>query len=315
MTYRKPEGLTHAANRKRTAYLRETGQGGCVPAGPVQERIRYLNRERGIPFRVISDRTGVDLRMVKAHAGGFFFNGVPLTECLKRTEKAILSARFSEEDVHFRPVLGTRRRLQALFASGFSLDVIAEGVGVSRNRASAVTIGRQSLELVTDDLARRVAETYRKLETASPADFGVTELNSKRNRNRARRLGYAPRQCWDPDTIDDPEAFPEWTGACGTALGLRIHYRDGIDACERCLRARQELRPSARQVPPVNGARIRQAREAKRMSIPGLAKRLGVHPSSVNYWEIGRSSPRSPEVFDKMLQVLGVTEEDICEGV
>jgi hypothetical protein len=39
---------------------------------------------------------------------------------------------------------------------------------------------------------------------------------------------------WDDDTIDDPNAVPEYTGRCGSIVGALIHLRESIPMCPPC---------------------------------------------------------------------------------
>ena len=307
MPYQKPAGLSHAANRKRIAYLQETGQGGYVPAGPVQERIRYLKDRRGITLLTIAERADVDKRMIKAHYLGYFYKDVPLDQCFWRTEQAILTARFTAADGHSVPPDGGRRRLQALAAAGYPQKFLGDQLGWSTARVCAIAKGRQGLTFLTVEVDQKITRVYEKYEMSPPGDHGIAASTIVRALGYARKNGYAPAHCWDSDTIDDPDAIPEWTGACGTAEGLRIHQREGIPACPPCLAV--NLGPAAGAL-SLNPAKLKAAREARGLSHQDVGDILGVHNSTVHYWETGRSAPRSRTITDRYLAVLDLDPED-----
>lgn len=90
---------------------------------------------------------------------------------------------------------GTRRRLQALAALGWSWHNLAPMFGCTRGAVSLWVRGRH----VHAETRERVRAVYETLAgTAGP---------SAESRRRAVQRGWAPPQAWD-DTIDDPDATP-----------------------------------------------------------------------------------------------------------
>lgn len=152
------------------------------------------------------------------------------------------------------PSLGLRRRLQALVADGWPMSFLAEIGGVT------VQAVLQQCEREADAHASTIAKwvpIYEKLCATDPLDNGVTELGVKRAKGNAARRGWAGSWCWDDDTIDDPDAFPEWTGACGTVTGYNLHRSEQVHVksivdkhgktrvtvlCGPCCRARVEAK-------------------------------------------------------------------------
>jgi len=90
--------------------------------------------------------------------------------------------------------------------------------------------------------ARAMRALYDELWQADPADHGASPGGITRARRYAAERRWAPPQAWDDDTIDNPDAFPDWTGQCGTPQGVGAHRRAGIPACDPCRRARNEAR-------------------------------------------------------------------------
>jgi hypothetical protein len=135
---------------------------------------------------------------------------------------------------------GVRRRMQALVADGFGYNVIGDVMGI-RLQAVYQLCTRESLAFAST--LSYVVPVYEKLAGQDPYAYGATKLGVSRAKGVARRKGWAPSHCWDEDTIDDPQAAPEWTGQCGTVYGFRIHYRDGIlPVCGPCSKARTVAR-------------------------------------------------------------------------
>ena len=91
--------------------------------------------------------------------------------------------------------VGTRRRLQALVAMGWSQSEIARRLGV--DPANATKLFR--CVLVHAVTARRVAGLYDELS--------MTHGGSRRALNVAAREGWLRPLDWDDDLIDGPEHF------------------------------------------------------------------------------------------------------------
>jgi transcriptional regulator with XRE-family HTH domain len=53
------------------------------------------------------------------------------------------------------------------------------------------------------------------------------------------------------------------------------------------------------------GEKLREAREAKRLSQARLAREIGVSRHSVNHYESGYSLPESPEIVKKIAEIVG----------
>ncbi|MDT0270614.1 helix-turn-helix transcriptional regulator [Streptomyces sp. DSM 44915] len=92
---------------------------------------------------------------------------------------------------------GTRRRLQALVAIGYSLTRIADAAGLSRTALGHIANG--DVAGVRPTTARAVAEVYRRW---SGADGGSAWC-----RTYAAKQGWHGPAAWDD--IDDPDAVPE----------------------------------------------------------------------------------------------------------
>lgn len=131
------------------------------------------------------------------------------------------------------PNLGTRRRLQGFAAEGFPHQFVADGCGMNRSSVSNLAQIGTASGLCTWGTVATIEAFSRKMEGSHPEDFGIDQASISKARTHARKKGWAPRMCWDEDSIDNPSASPEWTGACGTSSGYYVHLREGISVMER----------------------------------------------------------------------------------
>lgn len=127
------------------------------------------------------------------------------------------------------PCVGSVRRLQALRAAGFPIKapILEEISGVPAAALRTISAGGRAYVFYSTHV--RIERLYDKLCDADPADYGITELSIRKAKTHARKGNMAPPMCWDADTIDDPDAFPEWTGACGSVTGYNLHRKHGIN--------------------------------------------------------------------------------------
>ena len=130
---------------------------------------------------------------------------------------------------------GTRRRLRALVAAGWPQLRLAQRLGWNASNFGDTLHGDRQVRVRT---ARAAVALYDQLWRADPREHGVDNQAYSRTRRRAADLRWAPVGAWDDDTIDDPAAFPDWTGRCGTPEGSNAHYRAGIPVCPPCRQAR-----------------------------------------------------------------------------
>lgn len=235
-----PEELERVRRKERlSAYRRQAFGGGLVPAGRMQAAIRHWVDDLGITQAVISKQSGMSLATIEQHYVGHNSVG-PLLRCSRDTARAVLRLNYGPEDRQYWPAAGIRRRLQALVAAGYTTRWLATEIGKTYQQVSAfirgftVNMETSRVERVFGD---RVIETYDKYIDVDPASLGHKLHAISYARTTARKGGYAPAHCWDADTLDDPQAIPEWTGRCGTRDGWDIHIREDIPLCDPCRKA------------------------------------------------------------------------------
>lgn len=218
------------------ALRRHRGEGGMVPNDKVRARLAFLIDEKGIPARTIAKRAGVTEAMVLGHYHGYRrtgghnhgkMYGDPLHQCTWGFEQKILKARFYPSDIFLVPSCGVHRRVGALICAGYSYSFLAQQLGTTLAvfHRKLVTDARGKIRKTYHD---EIAAMYDKLIKIDPLEAGVTEHGNRYSKRLAEKHGYAPEHCWDPDTIDDPDAVPEWTGHCGTETGYFLHLKHNI---------------------------------------------------------------------------------------
>jgi hypothetical protein len=96
------------------------------------------------------------------------------------------------------PAVGTRRRLQALYAMGHGSTVLSARTGLSK--AAIQNLLYERAQDTTAATYKAVRATYRSL--------AVVPGSSNRAKASARAAGWFPPAAWDDD-IDSPAAMPD----------------------------------------------------------------------------------------------------------
>lgn len=213
-----PEQKTRA---KYNAAQRAMGRPMRIPNGPAVLHVRWLHDVMGMPLQLIADRSGTSL-------GCVFNQWKQATNEINRGNLDKILAVKPEQGGYrgaFVSPIGTGRRLGALAHEGYPIRWLVQHIGVAHN--NLLRVYRWQAKSVYASTAERVAQAYDKFETRKPEEFGITLNVSRVSQHYARKHGHAPPMAWDPDTIDDPSAFAEWTGKCGSERGYRIHLELG----------------------------------------------------------------------------------------
>jgi hypothetical protein len=98
-----------------------------------------------------------------------------------------------------QPAVGTRRRIEALHAAGWSGAQLGARLGLTHQGVWQCRMG----PYVYPGTAERVARLYDELWDQPAAGMHVVKV-----KNWAARQGFAPPLAWDDDSIDDPAATP-----------------------------------------------------------------------------------------------------------
>lgn len=197
------EERERARRERRTRYhkqrslqlLEGTWQSSLVPAGPARAHVTTL-REQGWSVASLEALLG-------AHPGSlapllYERHREALRFITRQRQERILGVELDLDcvpDGCHVPALGLTRRVQALSAVGWSLSVIAERAGVTK-QALAGSVKR---DVVTARVARRIRDIYAELE--------MIQGPSLRARRHAEAQDWAPPAAWDD--IDDPHEQPD----------------------------------------------------------------------------------------------------------
>lgn len=225
---------------KRRRYLNATGRTLMVDTTPVAAHLRRLF-DAGAGWSQLAAATGCSSSTLHAiHTGR-------ILECRRATANKILAVQAGDAIPHGRmlPAIGSIRRLHALLAAGHRCLDISAASGVEHSMISDLV--NERLTATKRHVAERIDAGYRRLVNSTGT--------SARSKNRALRCGWAPPGAWDDDTIDDPNALPDWTGHCGTDRGWWTHRIEHIPVCQPCQTAHDEFSASIRHLP--HGERFR----------------------------------------------------------
>ncbi|MFD9263709.1 hypothetical protein [Streptomyces sp. NPDC059538] len=106
------------------------------------------------------------------------------------------------------PATGTQRRIQALVAIGWPMEILGPHIGLKPKYVSQVN----SQAFVLHATAEAVSDTYSRLRNLRPERQGVRPASAKRARALALQRRWPTPKYWDrfPDAIDDPHFTPEY---------------------------------------------------------------------------------------------------------
>lgn len=207
-----------------------------VDAEPVRQHVRAL-AEFGIGWMRLAKISGVPRGSVSKLLYGDPQRGMaPSKRILPKNAQAILAVEPTLDNLGDQTVIdgtGTRRRLQALVCAGWTQSELARRMNMNRANFGRTIVS----SLVKAATVKTVRDLYDELWRVDPVAAGVPEHRAAAARLIATSNRWAPVGAWDDDSIDDPAAFPDWTGWCGTPKGQPIHYRIKVPVCTPCRQA------------------------------------------------------------------------------
>lgn len=168
---------------------------GYVDAAPVIAHFEAL-RAAGLSRQRISELTGVHRDTLRGM--GTCATGNVRVETARKVLSVPIPPRIVNGGSCAVDATGTRRRLHALKAAGWSLSAIAEQLGSTESTVFKYT--RQTI--VRASTAAAVAELFDRLQ--------LIPGPSQRARLHAARKGWPLPLAWDEDTIDDPHSSPDY---------------------------------------------------------------------------------------------------------
>ncbi|MBD9721912.1 helix-turn-helix transcriptional regulator [Streptomyces caniscabiei] len=295
------QALREAKNRWARRRRRLIGYGQWEPftnAEPARRHVLAI-QATGMGLAGISRHTGVN----RGSLDHLIYGSHPIPPAAQiRTENAEALLAYWPNLDHYedRAVIdatGTRRRMQALAVAGWPSNAIHRHIRVGNPQTIEKLRARTK---VTALLARTTRDFYDAVSAKTAEDYGVEPWVAGRTRTWAAKRQWAGPEAWDPDTIDDPDAHPDWTGRCGTDHGWWTHTIDGIPACQRCTAAHQAWLAERRDLPAAE--RFRQLAHAK-----GAASNRGANLAH-DARELMRISGLT---YEQVAERLGVTRNHI----
>ncbi|NUL14556.1 hypothetical protein [Streptomyces lunaelactis] len=202
--------------------------GPLIDAEPARRHIRNL-MAAGVSIVRIAEASGVNHAAISRTL--YTIGGrPPSVRMRKQYVDQLLTVRAEDVATGSVAAIGSHRRIQALMAKGWTQLSLGSHIGchpryVTHLMRRAVVFGTT---------AAAVAAAYDQLWNRDPLQHGVPLGPSNWVRNYARKEGWAPPGAWDDETIDDPQAHPDWTGHCGTDRGYWMHRRQSLPMCDRC---------------------------------------------------------------------------------
>ncbi len=198
------QGARETARRKAKAYGRYDT--GLVDADPVREHILAL-AEFGIGYKRVAEISGIGVTAVRNLVWGRQDPGPRKGELPKRvkreTAEAILAVELDVANLADGGKLsarGTRRRLQALVARGWSMSKLAERLGVEVGNLSSM----MQREQVFARTHRQVAALFDELwDQLPPRDSWHDKAAYTRAIGHAKAHRWLPPLAWDDIDIDE----------------------------------------------------------------------------------------------------------------
>jgi hypothetical protein len=290
--------------RKWLDYQRETGQGFRMsPEEAEPLRVKLLAyHDAGMSYQAMGDASGMRCSTITSFLFGHGNGNGGIQRHRYETLMAMpfvepTGKRYGSQGTH-DPRLAARR-LVALRVAGWPVGVLLTMIEC-HNRGNFQKLCNGRAKRIGPVPFREIAELYEKLKDVDPLDWGVG-LRATRVA-KAYVLGLPGPSCWDDDTIDDPEAIPEWTGACGTEEGYRVHVRETIfnnnplPLCDPC-RTAVETRPASQPLKVIlNHENLAAAMKASPKPMKALAREVfgdaKAHTDTLYRWRDGTRAPR-----------------------
>ncbi len=207
-----------------------------VDAEPAREHVRAL-MAAGMGWKRIADKAGVSTGGLSKLMYGASERR-PSRRIRQYTEQRILAIAVDVADGARVDATGTRRRLQALVAQGWTQTRLAELVGISPANFGHLIHAHGAVNART---ARTVRDLYDQLWKADPAHGanGYVRGGISKAKACARRRGWVGPLAWDDDTIDDPNAAPDLGSDADVVDAVAQRRRAEGDRTVRLTRAQQ----------------------------------------------------------------------------
>lgn len=200
-----PCTLAARRHRKATKYRTDTGTSTYVDAGAAREHLLKLTKR--LTWAQVEQRSGVHRTALRVLAGKY--PGRKQSRRITRTTAAAVLAVTDDpigtETAGYVPGTGSRRRLQALIALGWTAKDLGDRMGwSSRTRWTMTTDSMDVRAPITIGTRTAVHALYAELSMRPMPEGPVHD----RTRSRAANRGWVPPLAWDEEALDDPRRRP-----------------------------------------------------------------------------------------------------------
>lgn len=201
-----------------------------VPAAPVRAHLVALMAQ-GMGAKRIAETSGIAYSSVSALLyGRQRANGLrPVTKLRPATAQALLAVRLDLAGGVRVDATGTRRRLQALVALGWSRSTLSGRLGMTPANTSQLYRHAR----VSQRTHRAVGALYEQLSMVRPpAQTHRQKISVARSLRTAREMGWAPPLAWDEEALDDPAARPRRDYLADLLEPVAWHHARGMSDAE-----------------------------------------------------------------------------------
>lgn len=191
-----------------------------VDAEPIRKHLLALHAA-GITIHRVATLTGLTDTAIRSFTQHASAKNRRRHRATHETAAKILAISLDTATPGYVDATGTRRRLHALVAIGWPLEVVATYVGVSQRNIWSLT-QRNKVRATT---ARNVADVYGELCNEKPTRNGVSKWHAKQARNRASARRWPTPTYWDETGgIDDPDFIPDYKVTQAEILAEEAHW-------------------------------------------------------------------------------------------
>ncbi|MFC7641494.1 helix-turn-helix domain-containing protein [Streptosporangium lutulentum] len=245
-----------------------------VDAAPVRRRINELRRTMSL--QDLANQSGLTrVTITKIQYG-------KQAGVLRGTAEKIFAVTPMNGKNMLIDATGSRRRVQALTAMGWTSDEISVRIGQQNGSTRTNLTDVLNNPRVTRGLADSIIAVYAEMSAQKP----LMGFGNRRAKARAQRRKWAPPPAWGGANIDDPAARPDWEAVLCEFVVCGRSVRPGRSHCGQCGKWLEEHGTLDGYVPSRNGeALVENARfisRAEGLSLSEeteatlVAERLGV---------------------------------------
>lgn len=180
-----------------------------VPAGPARDRLLELQRE-GVSYKQVARLTGISTTTLGTLLYGRHDRrgGEPPRTISREHSDLIVNLIVDPLDMTDGTTIdatGSRRRLQALVAIGWSINRLGQQLGVDRGNMGRLF----EEEAISVRYARAISGLYERCWDTEPDCSSAGELGGvTRAKHIAAKRGWLPPMAWPDEQIDNPDFDP-----------------------------------------------------------------------------------------------------------